>query len=115
MGDYAFVPIDLAFNTNSEEFESVTVYTGFIALEHDWSSEFTSSFGFGITGNKEESFFKEGSYLEGSKVLTNLFYRPKTKMKHLIVGTELEYAERKNIGTVSNNTTRVSLLLIYDF
>ncbi len=106
-----FCSFDLAYNSNNQKFESVFVYTGYIGLEHDWSSQFTSSFGFGITGNKEESFYNK----EGSKVITNLFYKPKSKMKHLLVGSEFEYAERRNVKTASNNSTRASLILIYDF
>lgn len=43
LGDFAFVPMDLAFNTSSQKFESITVYTGYVGLEHDWSGQFTSS------------------------------------------------------------------------
>jgi hypothetical protein len=52
---------------------------------------------------------------DGSKIITNLFYRPKAKMRHLVVAAEVEYAERRNIRTASNNTTRASFLIIYDF
>jgi len=115
LGDFAFVPMDLAFNSSSQEFESVTVYTAYVGLEHDWSGQFTSSLGWGITGTREQAFFNDGFYKEGSKIIANLFYRPKAKMKHLTVAAEVEYAERRNINTASNNTTRASFLIIYDF
>jgi hypothetical protein len=115
LGDFAFVPMDLAFNSSSQEFESITVYTAYVGLEHDWSSQFTSSLGWGVTGTQEQAFYNDGFYKEGSKTIANLFYRPKTKMKHLTVAAEVEYAERRNIETDSNNTTRASFLFIYDF
>ena len=115
LGDFAFVPMDLAFNSSSQEFESVTVYTAYVGLEHDWSGQFTSSLGWGVTGAQEQAFFTNGFYKEGSKILANLFYRPKAKIRHLVVGAEVVYAERRNIQTPSNNTTRASLLIYYDF
>ncbi len=115
LGDFAFMPMDLAFNSSSQEFESVTVYTAYVGLEHDWSGQFTSSLGWGVTGTQEQAFFNDGFYKEGSKIIINLFYRPKTKMKHLVVAAEIEYAERRNIRTSSNNTTRASFLIYYDF
>lgn len=36
-------------------------------------------------------------------------------MKHLTEAAEVEYAERRNIETKSNNTTRASFLFIFDF
>lgn len=115
LGDFAFVPMDLAFNPINQEFESIMVYTAYVGLEHDWSNEFTSSIGWGITGTKEQTFFNDGFYKEGSKILINLFYRPTAKMKHLSVGAEVEYAERKNINSEPNNTTRASFLMYFDF
>ncbi len=115
LGDFAFVPMDLAFDSTNGKFKSITAYSGYLGLEHDWSDQFTSSIGWGMTGTEEQAFFKEGFYKDGNKVIANLFFRPKTKKRHLAVAAELEYAERYNIGTTSNNTTRVSLLIIYDF
>jgi len=115
LGDFAFVPMDLAFNSSSQLFESLTVYTGYLGLEHDWSDQFTSSLGWGVTGTREQAFFNDGFYKNGSKIITNIFYRPKAKMKHLVVAIEVEYAERRNIETPSNETVRSSFLLIYDF
>lgn len=115
LADFAYVPIDLAYNSSSQEFESVRAFTGFVGLEHDWSSQFTSSLGWGVTSAKEQSFFNDGFYKNGSKIITNLFYKPNAKLKHLVIAAEVEYAERRNIETPSNNTTRVSFLMIYDF
>ncbi len=115
LGDFAFVPMDLAYDSVNQEFKSTTTYTGYLGIEHDWSNQFTSSIGWGLTGIQEQDFLNIGSYKEGSKIITNLFYRPITKMKHFAVAAELEYAERRNIEAPSNNTARASLLIIYDF
>ena len=115
LGDFAFVPIDLAYNSNTQEFENVNVFTGYIGMEHDWSSQFTSSLGYGVTSAEEKAFFNNEFYKYGSKIIANLFYRPVAKLKHLVVAAEVEYAERRNIQTPSNNTTRTSFLIYYDF
>ncbi len=115
LGDFAFVPMDLAFDSVNEEFKSLTAYTGYLGLEHDWSNQFTSSIGWGTTGIQEQAFLNTGSYKDGSKIIANVFYTPITKMKHFVIATELEYAERRNIDATTNNTTRASLLIIYDF
>ncbi len=115
LADYAYVPIDLAYNPSSHEFENVRVFTGFVGLEHDWSNQFTSSLGLGVTSTQEQLFFNDGLYKNGRKIITNIFYRPKAKLKNLVMAAEVEYAERRNIETPSNNTTRVSFLMIYDF
>lgn len=115
LGDFAFVPIDLAYNSSIQGFESVTVYTAYVGLEHDWSSQFTSILGWGVTGTQEKAFFDDGFYKDGSKIIANLFYRPKAKLNHLVVAAEIEYAERRNIQIPSNNTTRTSFLIYYDF
>jgi hypothetical protein len=36
-------------------------------------------------------------------------------MNNLVAGVEVEYAERRNLDTASNNTTRASALLIFSF
>ena len=62
LGDFAFVPIDLAYNSNTQEFENVNVFTGYIGMEHDWSSQFTSSLGYGVTSAEEKAFFNNEFY-----------------------------------------------------
>ena len=115
MGDFAFVDIDLAFNPDDQKFENMGAFTAFLGYEHDWSDEFTSAIGGSILGSEEKSFFDGGYFKSGSKVLTNLFYKPSSKFGAFSVGVEVEYAERKNITSPSNNTIRVSSLVIYNF
>ena len=115
LGDFAFSDIDLAYNPDDQKFENMGVFTAFLGFEHDWSDDFTSAIGGGILGSEEKYFFDGGYFKFGSKVLTNLFYKPFSKYSGFSVGVEVEYAERTNITSPSNNTTRVSSLLIYDF
>jgi hypothetical protein len=115
LGDFAFVDMDLAYNPDTGNFENVGVFSGFLGFEHDWSREFTSAVGAGIAGSETKSFFPSGFYERGNKVLINLFYRPAAEWNNIVVGGEVEYADRRNLGTPSNNTTRASVLLIYNF
>lgn len=115
MGDFAFVDIDLAYNPEIKEFENMLVYTVSLGFEHDWSKKFTSAFGGSILSSEKKSFFSDEYFLSGSKILANLFYRPASKTGHLLLGVEIEYAERRNIKAPENHTTRISSLLIYNF
>ena len=115
MGDFAFVEIDLAYNPGTQRFENMAVYAALLGFEHDWSKNFTSAIGGSILGSEEKSFFDGGYFVSGSKVIANLFYKPVSRLGHLSVGVEIEYAERRNISTPSNNTIRASSLLIYNF
>ena len=115
MGDYAFVDIDLAYNPGIQQFENMNAYTVFLGFEHDWSNEFTSAMGGSILGSEEKSFFPDGYFTNGNKILANIFYKPTWENGNLQVGIEIEYAERRNINTPSNNTMRASSLLIYNF
>lgn len=114
MADFAFVDIDLAYNPTTQEFENVGAYSGFLGFEHDWSEEFTSAVGGGVAGVEEKAFFPNGFYYRGWKALANLFFRP-LRWSSIQLGGEIEYAERENLGTPSNNATRASVLLILDF
>ena len=98
-----------------EQLKQDDIFIVFLGSEHDWSDEFTSAIGGSILGSEEKSFFDSGYFKSGSKVLTNLFYKPSSKFGAFSVGVEVEYAERKNITSPSNNTIRVSSLVIYNF
>ena len=115
IGGYAFIDIDLAYNPGIQQFENLDVYTVFLGFEHDWLKEFTSALGGSILGSEEKSFFNDGYFRYGNKILTNLFYKPAWETGNLLVGVEIEYAERKNMNTPSNNTIRASTFLIYNF
>ena len=115
MGDFAFVEIDLAYNPGTHRFENMIAYAALLGFEHDWSKNFTSAIGGSILGSEEKSFFDGGYFVSGSKYIANLFYKPVSKSGHLLVGVEIEYAERRNISTPSNNTIRAGSLLIYNF
>ena len=115
MSDFAFVDIDLAYNPGTAEFENMMVYAGFLGFEHDWSKKFTSAIGGSMLGSEGKTYFDDGYFKFGSKILTNLFFKPASKSGDHSVGVELEYAERRNIASPSNNTIRVNSLLIYNF
>lgn len=115
MGDFAFVDIDLAYNPASQQFENMNAFTVFLGYEHDWSNDFTSAIGGSLLSSEEKSFFEDGIFIHGRKILTNLFYKPDWEKGNLQIGVEIEFAERKNINIASNSTFRASTLLIYNF
>jgi hypothetical protein len=115
MADYAWTDIDVAYNPSSMDFENVGVYGGFLALEHDWTKNLSSTIGGSYLGAEEKDFFQDLQYIGGYKTLVNLFYKPVLFNNQFILGGEVEYGERTNMDDTQNNTTRMSALLIYNF
>jgi len=115
LADYAWTDIDVAYNPAALEFESVGVLTGFAALEHDWTKELSSTIGGSFLGSERKPFFEELQYIDGYKVLANLFYKRPIQGKQFVFGVEVEYAERTNMNGTRNGTTRASALVYYDF
>ena len=115
LGDFAFVNIDMAYDGTNQRFENVEAYTGFVGFEHDWSNEFSTSVGWGFANVGKQDFFPTGAYETGSKALANVYYTPRDKWERLRMAVEVEYAERQNIDAPSNETTRASALIIFDF
>jgi hypothetical protein len=115
MADYAWSDIDVAYNPSSMDFENVGVYGGFAALEHDWTKELSSTIGGSYLGTEEKDFFQDLQYIDGYKTLINLFYKPALFEERFVFGCEVEYAERTNMDATQNNTTRMSVLLYYNF
>lgn len=115
LADYAWTDIDVAFNPATLEFESVDVLTGFLALEHDWTKELSSTIGGSYLSSERKEFFEDLQYIDGYKVLANLFYKRPIQNKQFVFGFEVEYAERTNMNGTRNDTTRASAIVYYDF
>ena len=115
MADYAWSDIDVAYNPSSMDFENVGVVGGFVAVEHDWTEELSTTIGGGYLGTEEKDFFPDLQYIDGYKTLINLFYKPVHFNNQFVFGCEIEYAERTNMDETRNNTTRIGALLYYNF
>jgi hypothetical protein len=115
MADFAWSDIDVAYNPSSMAAENVDVYAGFVALEHYWSEQFSSTIGGSYLGSEEKDFFQDLRYIDGYKCLANLFYKPNPFDGHLVCGCEALYAERTNMNEMQDDASRVSLLVYYNF
>jgi len=115
LADYAWSDVDVAYNPSTMDFENVDVRGGFVGLEHDWTEELSSTIGGGYLGMEEKIFFPNLQYIDGYKALINLFYKPALFEERFILGGEVEYAERRNMDATRNNTTRMGVLLYYNF
>jgi len=115
LADYAWTNIDVAYNPSTLEFENVDVFTGFLALEHDWAKEWSTTIGGSYLSSERKDFFPELLYNDGYKVLANIFYKRPLLNKQFVFGFEVEYAERTNVNGSRNGTTRASALMYYDF
>jgi len=113
--DYTFSLIELVYNPQTTKFENMDLYGGFLAYEHDWSEALSSTLGGAYNHAINKSFQGDLAFNYSYKSMVNLFYRPISKMKGLVVGAEILYAERFNKNNTSNKALRASLLMYYDF
>jgi hypothetical protein len=84
-------------------------------LEHDWTKQLSSTIGGSSLSSKRKEFFEGSQYIDGYKVLANLFYKRPLQNTQFVFGVEVEYAERTNMNGTRNGTTRVGALVYYDF
>ena len=116
MADFAFTNIDLIYDPATGEFENTEVYGGYLAYEHNWSKTLSSTIGIGYIDVRNKSFEPDLAFSRGYKPVVNLFFRPtKRSLKGLTVAAEVEYAHRTNVDNSKSRTTRVELLMYYDF
>jgi hypothetical protein len=116
LADWAFTNIDLIYNPETGEFENTDIVGGFLAYEHNWSKTLASTIGIGYLDVDNKDFEGGLAFSSGYKPLINLFYRPLHEpLKGLVVGAEIEYAQRTNFDNSGSNTTRASILVYYDF
>jgi hypothetical protein len=115
MADYAWSDIDVAYDPASMQFENVGVFGAFVALEHNWTKELSSTIGGSYLGSERKDFFEDLRYIDGYKALVNLFYKRPLLNSQVVFGIEVERAQRTNMNRTRSNTTRASVILYYDF
>ena len=116
IADWGYTDIDLIYNPRTGEFENSEVVGGYLAFEHKWSRTLSSTIGIGYLDVRNKDFENDLAFSDGTKPLLNLFYRPvRSPWKGLVVGTEVEFAERVNKDLSTSDTTRFSVLVYYDF
>lgn len=116
IADWGYTDIDLIYNPATGEFESTEVLGGYLAFEHRWSRTLTSTIGVGALDVRSKDFEEGLAFSGGTKPLVNLFYRPaQAPWKGLVAGLEIEFGRRINKDQSTNETTRMSILVYYDF
>ena len=115
IADFGFGNYDMAFNPNTSEFENLKSWGAEIALEHKWTPTLSTTIGGGYISMDSRNFLPGGFYDHGYKALVNLFYRPGGWLKGLTLAGELEFAGQTTLDGSDGDTTRISVLLYYDF
>jgi hypothetical protein len=113
--DYGFGNYDMVFNPNTGEFQNIKSWGVQAALEHKWTPTLTTSIGGGYMSMDSRSFQPGNSFDHGYKALVNLFYRPGGWLYGLTVAGELEFAGQTTLDGSDGDTTRISVLVYYDF
>ncbi len=113
--DWAFTASELIYNPNTGEFENQSESGGYVGYEHGWTEHWSSTIGVGFIGVDLKDYQPGTEYNDGYKAVVNVFWRPKNQWDGLVIGAETEYAERTNKDNSTNRTTRVNILVYYDF
>ena len=64
---------------------------------------------------KNKDYQQGLDFNHGYKALVNLFYRPGGWLKNLAIATELEFAGQTTKDGTDGDTTRISILVYYDW
>lgn len=113
--DFGFEKVDMIFNPATGEYENLRMVAGQIALEHKWAPTLTTAIGAGYMNMKNRNFQQGNAFAHGYEALVNLFYRPGGVLNGLTVGTELEFAGQTTVDGSDGDTTRISVLVYYDW
>jgi hypothetical protein len=113
--DYGFGNYDMTFNPNTGEFQNIKSWGLQVALEHKWTPTLSTTIGAGYMSMDSKNFQPGDSFDHGYKALVNLFYRPVGWLKGFTVAGELEFAGQTTLDESDGSTTRISVLMYYDF
>jgi TolA-binding protein len=113
--DYANGKYDMTLNPNTGEFQNIDGWGTQAALEHKWTPTLTTAIGAGYMSMDAKDFQAAKFFDHGYKALVNLFYRPGGWLRGLTMAGELEFAGQTTLDGSDGNTTRVSVLMYYDF
>jgi hypothetical protein len=106
---------DMVYNPTTGSFENLDTTSGGLALEHYWTPILSTSVAGAYTDIDLKDFQDDLSFKKGYRTLVNLIWRPKGRFDGLLVGAELEHANRTNNDDTSSNANRVNLVTWYDF
>jgi hypothetical protein len=89
------------------ELTGVTLY-----YDHWWNDQWSSSAGYSFTEVDNTAGQTPDTYEKGSYASGNLLYYP---VKNVMVGAELMWGEREDLGGASGSDTRLQISFKYDF
>ncbi len=113
--DYSLQRYDMAYNPDIDEYVNLKGWGAQVAFEHKWTPTLSSAIGGGWMEQDNRSYQPGWAFSQGYKGLVNLFYRPAGWLKGMTVAGELEFAGQKTLDGSRGDTTRISVLVLYDF
>ena len=106
---------DMVYNPTTGSFENLDTTSGALAIEHYWTPILSTSVAGGYVDTDLKDFQDDLSLKKGYRTLVNLIWRPKGRLDGLLVGAELEHANRTNNDDTSSSANRVNVVTWYDF
>jgi hypothetical protein len=104
--------LDVVYNPETQQFETVLSGGGFVSLGHRWKANAVSYLTAGVIGVENMDFQPDNAFRSSGYISGNLFWEttPGTRL-----GLEYSYGERVNKNGASGTAQRFSFCFYYDF
>ena len=103
---------DAAFNPETNKFESLTVYSGFLSYGFNWRKDISTHFSIGSANQVNKSFQPNGAFKNSMSISADTFWRV---IEGARIGLEYVYGQRWDKDGSTGAASRVWALFYYDF
>jgi hypothetical protein len=104
--------LDLIFNPNTNEYETLTSFGGFISYGHYWKPDLYSYFTIGRTSVQNKAYQSDDAFSYSQYLSANLFWEATAGVR---VGIEYSWGTRVNKNDERGTANRLSFISYYDF
>ena len=103
---------DLVYNPISNKFEALFSAGGYIAYEHQFPNDISTSITFGVASIDNKDFQIDSEFSHGYNTMLNVFWKPSSGSS---IGVEYAFGQRFDKAPVDGYANRLSMLVYYDF
>ncbi len=103
---------DASFNPDTQKFKAAVSTSGYVSYSRKWPHNIDSSISAGIASIQNRDYQPDDAYNWSYSLLANAFWQP---VEGARLGAEIAYGQRFDKGGDKGGSSRVSILLYYDF
>jgi hypothetical protein len=104
--------LDVVFNPDTNEFETVGSYGGYVSLRHDWKANLFTHLTAGMTGLFQRTYYSPDTLDHSEYLSVNLFWEAVVGTR---IGIEYDSGQRTNKDGQSGTANRMTFIMYYDF